>query len=89
MNSRSYNNIIHFPFFVYYLTYANLDFRIPANVNINNFNFNNVHNIKNINFNFDYINQKIVPKKFCCTFITNPNATIRNTFIDEIYNVKK
>jgi len=89
MNSRSYNNIIHFPFFVYYLTYANLDFRIPANVNINNFNFNNVHNIKNINFNFDYINQKIVPKKFCCTFITNPNATIRNTFIDKLEFFKK
>lgn len=76
MNSRSYNNIIHFPFFVYYLTYASLD-------------LNNLKKINNLNnLNLDYINQKIVPKKFCCTFISNSNGTIRNSFIDklEIYN---
>ena len=66
MNSRSYNNIIHFPFFVYYLTYASLDFRTN-----------------------DVSNQKVIPKKFCCTFITNPNAIIRNTFIDKLEFFKK
>ena len=76
MNSRSYNNIIHFPFFVYYLTYASLDLN----------NLNNPNNQNNVNL--DYINQKVVPKKFCCTFISNSNGTIRNSFIDklEIYN---
>lgn len=76
MNSRSYNNIIHFPFFVYYLTYASLNFR-TNDVNVNNVNVNNLNN------------QKIIPKKFCCTFITNPNATIRNSFIDKLEFFKK
>lgn len=78
MNSRSYNNIIHFPFFVYYLTYASLDFR-TINVNVNNVN----------NVNLNNSNQKVVPKKFCCTFITNPNGTIRNSFIDKLEFFKK
>jgi hypothetical protein len=75
MNSRSYNNIIHFPFFVYYLTYASLDFR-TNDVKVNNLNVNNS-------------NQKEIPKKFCCTFITNPNGIIRNSFIEKLEISKK
>jgi hypothetical protein len=83
MNSRSYNNIIHFPFFVYYLTYASLDFR-TSNVQVNNLHVNNVHvnNLNNVHVND--LSQNTIPKKFCCTFITNPNATIRNLFIDKL-----
>jgi hypothetical protein len=88
MNSRSYNNIIHFPFFVYYLTYASLDFR-TNDVNVNNIKVNNV-NVNNVNnVNLNNLNQKEIPKKFCCTFITNPNGTIRNSFIEKLEISKK
>jgi len=65
-NSRSEKNIIHFPFFVYYKTYASIDFK---QLNISK--------------------ENVIPKKFCCTFITNPNSSVRNKFIEKLEKYKQ
>jgi hypothetical protein len=65
-NSRTYKNIIHFPFFVYYLIYASINFK-----------------------ELETKKENIVPKKFCCTFISNPNGAIRNKFIEKLEKYKQ
>jgi len=37
----------------------------------------------------DQIKQNIIPKKFCATFISNPNGLIRNKFIEKLEKYKK
>ena len=65
-NSRTHKNIIHFPFFVYYLTLASINFK-----------------------ELETKKENIVPKKFCCTFISNPNGSTRNKFIEKLEKYKQ
>lgn len=69
---RSYKNIVHFPFFAYYLAFDSIDLRL-----------------KDLEVREIGVRKLEIPKKFCCSVITNENGLVRNKFIEKLEKYKE